>query len=135
MRWISSILSGAIDIRQARIKALRAAEQNAYVGVAAGDERVTEARAALRDAADTLRSVSRGHSRQVRLYCRLFRYDLEAAASALIRLHNMTGYHGYSSEARKLVLDDIFVSLGARGHLTAERDQGKSKRRWSAKDG
>jgi hypothetical protein len=120
MRRISSILTGAIDIRQARTKALQAAEQNAYVGVAAGDERVTEARAALMDAAGTLRSVSRGHSRLVRLYCRLFRYDLEAAASALIRLHHMTGYHGYSNEARKLVLDDIYVFLGARGQITAQ---------------
>jgi hypothetical protein len=69
-----------------------------------------------------LRSISRGHSWQVRLYCRLSRYDLEAAASALIRLHNMTGNPGYNDEEQKLMLDAIYVLLGAaRGHLTAER--------------
>jgi hypothetical protein len=77
-----------LDTRQARIKALQAAEQNAYVGGAASAERVTEARAALRDAAAALRAISRGHSWQVRLYCRRFHYDLEEVASTLIRLHN-----------------------------------------------
>jgi hypothetical protein len=47
---------------------------------------------------------------------------LEAAASALIRLHNMTGNPGYNDEEQKLMLDAIYVLLGAaRGHLTAER--------------
>lgn|SRR5262245_36036523 len=103
---IDSILSGAIggvlawlvgkpiaDARDNRLKGLQAAEQNAQVGRAAGVERIVAARAALNDAASALQSISRGHPRLVRLYCRFVGYDcdLEEAASALIRLHNMTG--------------------------------------------
>jgi len=73
-----------VDVRDKRIKALQAAEQNAYVGYAATGERVKAAKAALSEAASSLRSISRGHGWPVRLYCRFARYDLEAAANSLI---------------------------------------------------
>jgi hypothetical protein len=41
--WIGKPI---VDIRDRRIKALQAGEQNAYVGYGASNERVTEARAA-----------------------------------------------------------------------------------------
>jgi hypothetical protein len=63
----------------------------------------------------------RAHSWLIRLYCRLFGYDLEAAANALTSLHNMVGHPSYSYETRKLVLDGIHVLLGASGHLRPER--------------
>jgi hypothetical protein len=50
-----------VDVRDKRIKALQAAEQNAYVGASAGNKRITEASAALSEAASGLRSISRGH--------------------------------------------------------------------------
>jgi hypothetical protein len=108
--WIGEPISAA---RNKRIKALQAAEQNSHIGGAAGAERIAAAKAALNDAASALRSISRGHQWPVRLYCRFVRYDLEAAASGLIRLHNMTGDHGYDDKARQLALDAIYVFLGA----------------------
>jgi hypothetical protein len=50
-----------VDLRDKRIKALQAAEQNAHVGYGASKERIKEARAALNEAASGLRSISRGH--------------------------------------------------------------------------
>jgi hypothetical protein len=116
--WIGKPI---VEAREMRIKALQAAEQNARVGVAAGDERITTARAALNDAASGLRSISRGHSWPVRLYCLFARIDLEMAASALITLHNRAGDYGYDNERRQFVLDAIYLFLGAHRHLSKER--------------
>src|SRR5215831_12626055 len=46
-------------LRDKRLKALHAAEQNTHVGYGASDQRVREARAALNGAASSLRSISR----------------------------------------------------------------------------
>jgi len=110
-----------VDVRDKRIKALHAAEQNAHVGYGASNERVTEARAALNEAASGLRSISRGYGWPVRLYCRLARYDLEAAAAALIHLHNITGHEYFNNEARSLVRDAVYVFLHAHQHLSRKR--------------
>jgi hypothetical protein len=119
INWVGKPI---LDTREARIKALQSAQQNAYVGFEAPDERKLEARAALGDAAATLQSISRGQSWLIRLYCRLFRYDLETAAGALITLHNMIGGPpSYDRERRKLLLDGIHVLLRACGHLRPER--------------
>jgi hypothetical protein len=80
-----------LDVRDKRLKALQAVEQNAHIGFPASQERIREARAALNEAAGGLRSISRGHGLPVRLFCRFAGYDLEAAANCLIRLHNVTG--------------------------------------------
>ena len=111
-----------VDVRDKRIKALHAAEQNAHVGYGASNERVTEARAALNEAASGLRSISRGYGWPVRLYCRLARYDLEAAANWLITLHNMAGEPGYDDKARRqIALDATYMFLRAHQHLSRER--------------
>ena len=99
--WIGKPI---VDVRDKRIKALHAAEQNAHVGYAATDERIVAARTALNEAASALRAVSRGHGWPVRVYCWLARYDLEAAAYALISLHNKTGHPHYDDKTRQLVL-------------------------------
>ena len=104
-----------------RIKAIHAAEQNAWVGSGASDQRIEAARAALNDAASGLRSISRGHSWPVRLYCLFFNVDLEMAANALIALHNIAGDSGYNSEARQFIVDAIYVFLRADRHLSKER--------------
>jgi hypothetical protein len=116
--WIRKPIS---DARDKRIKALQAAEGNAHVGGAATAERITAARAALNGAASALRSIARGHPWPVRVYCWFFRYDLEAAAFALISLHNMTGHSEYDRARRQLVLDAVHLFLGAHRHLSAER--------------
>jgi len=124
--WIGKPIS---DARDKRIKALQAVEQNSFVGGAARDERIREARAALNEAASSLRSISRGHGWPVRLYCRFARYDQEAAANCLITLHNMTGQYGYDDKERQLQVDAIYVFLRAhKQHLSRERvDEIKSQ--------
>jgi hypothetical protein len=109
-----------VDVRDKRIKALQAAEQHAHVGYGSSVERIIEAKAALNEAASGLRSISRGHGRPVRLYCRLARYDLEAAAIWLITLHNLTGEFGYD-ETRQIALDATYMFLRAHQHLSRER--------------
>jgi hypothetical protein len=108
-----------LDARDKRLKALQAAEQNTHVGRAARDERRREARAALNEAASALRSISRGQW-PVRLYCWFARYDLEAAAAALVHLHNITG-SDFHDEARPFVRDAVYVFLRAHQHLSRER--------------
>jgi hypothetical protein len=116
--WIGKPI---VDVRDKRIKALHAAEQNAHVGYGASIERIKEARTALNEAASGLRSVSRGYGWPVRLYCRLARYDLEGAANWLIDLHNGAGDISYLDERRQIVLDAIHIFLRAHQHLTRER--------------
>ena len=110
-----------IDVRDKRLKALQAAEQHAFVGFVAGNEREAGARAALNEAASGLQSISRGHGWPVRLYCRPARYDLEAAANWLITMHNMAGKIGYDDKRRQIVLDAIYIFLRAHQHLSRER--------------
>jgi len=110
-----------VDVRDKRIKALQAAVQNAHVGYTASDKRIVDARAALSEAASSLRSISRGHGWPVRLYCRFARYDLEAAANCLIALHNWTG-SPQDDEPRQIALDAIHMFLRAhQQHLSRER--------------
>jgi len=116
--WVGKSIS---DVRDKRIKALQAAEQNAHVDGHASDDRVTEARAALNEAASGLRSISRGHGWPVRVYCWFVGYDPEAAASCLITLHNTTGNYRYGDEARQLFVDAIYMFLRADKHLSPER--------------
>ena len=110
-----------IDVRDKRIKVLQAADQNAYVYFTASSERITEARAALSEAASSLRSISRGHGWPVRLYRRLARYDLKGAASWLITLHNWAGLNGVYEEPRQVAVDAIHIFLRAHHHLSRER--------------
>jgi hypothetical protein len=110
-----------VDVRDKRIKALHAAEQNAHVGFGASKERVTEASTALNEAASGLRSISRGYGWPVRLYCRLARYNLEAAADWLITLHNWAGDMLYEDERRQIALDAIYIFLRAHQHLSRKR--------------
>ena len=122
LAWLATNWVGKpiVDARDKRLKALQAAEQNTFVGGGASDERRGAARAALNEAASALRSISRGQW-QVRLYCWIARYDLEAAAAALIHLHNITGHEYFNNEARSLVRDAVYVFLHAHQHLSRKR--------------
>jgi hypothetical protein len=121
LAWLAANLVGKpiVDARDKRLKALQAAEQNTHVGGTASDERRVAARAALNKAASALRSISRGQ-RPVRLYCCFARYDLEAAAAALVQLHNITG-SDFHDEARLFFRDAVYVFLRAHRHLSQER--------------
>jgi hypothetical protein len=116
--WIANPI---LEVRDKRIKALQAAEQNGHVGGYASNERIAAARGALNEAASSLRSISRGHGWSARLYCRFARYDLEDAANALSSLHNMTGREEYDDKTHQLVLDAIYLFLRAHKHLSPER--------------
>jgi hypothetical protein len=122
LAWLATNLVGKpiVDARDKRLNALQVAEQNAYVGGGASDERRVAARAALGEAASALRSISRGQW-PVRLYCRFARYDLEAAAAALVHLHNITGVAHFHDEARPFFRDAVYVFLRAHQHLSRER--------------
>ena len=121
LAWLATNWVGKpiVDARDKRLKALQAAEQNTYVGDTASDERRVVARAALNEAASALRSISRGQW-PVRLYCCFARYDLEAAAAAIVHLHNMTGLN-FDNEARAFFRDAVYVFLRAHRHLSRER--------------
>jgi hypothetical protein len=45
---------------------------------------------------------------QVRLYCRFARYDLEAAAAALVHLHNITGSDFHDEATHSFVRDAMY---------------------------
>jgi hypothetical protein len=122
LAWLAANWIGKpiVEARDKRVKALHAAEQNSFVGSSAGDARIATARAALSDAASGLRSISRSHW-PVRLYFRTAHIDPEAAANALIGLHNMTGEAGYDDETRQLLRDAVYVLLGAHQHLSRKR--------------
>jgi hypothetical protein len=114
--WVGKPIA---DARDKCLKALKVAEQNAHVGYLASAERIVEARAALNDAVSDLRSISRGQSWPVRLYCWFVGYDLETAARALIGLHRMIGH--YDDEGRQFFDDAVHVFLRAHPHLKRER--------------
>jgi ribosomal protein S12 methylthiotransferase accessory factor YcaO len=62
LAWLATNWVGKpiVNGRDKRLKALQAAEQNAFVGSGASDERRRAAKAALNEAASALRSISRG---------------------------------------------------------------------------
>ena len=106
--WIGKPI---VEARAMRIKAPRVAEHDAWVTGGASDDRIRAARAALNDAASGLRSISRGHSWPVRLYCRFSGIDLELAARVLIQLHNIAGDFGYDTDMRQRLVEPMSRSL------------------------
>ena len=122
LAWVATNWVGKpiVDARDKRLAALQAAEQNAFVGGGTSDERRRAARAALNEAASALRSISRSQW-PVRLYCWFARYDLEAAAAALVHLHNITGHDYFNNEQHSFCRDAVYVFLRAHQHLSRER--------------
>jgi hypothetical protein len=111
-----------LDVRLARLDALKVAELYGFIGYGYGDDETNRARDALGDAATSLRSLNRGQPWTARLYCRLLNYDLEVAASVLFGLVGLVGARlGEENTSRKDAVDAICLLLNARRHLNEKR--------------
>ncbi len=140
-----------LTLREKRREALEVAERYAYVGAgrdrlpaAIRDTELTyvvrdtglvdlhdrtpplseeyqRALSALLDAGNSLRAHFRERSLAAQIYCRLFGYDLDCAARALLGLAEaVRGQHHINKRARRrLILHALLVALGATDHLSA----------------
>jgi hypothetical protein len=122
-----------LTLREKRREALEVGERYAYVGLHEAlylmnddglrrptDEYQNTALAALRDAGNSLRVYFRERSLATQIYCRLFGYDLDYAARALLGLSEAARVPYLIDErARRLTLHALFVALGSTHHLSA----------------
>lgn len=98
---------------------MQIAEKYLNVNHASSDELRTTARASLNDVGTALRAYSREASFATRLWCHLWKYDLDVAAGCLFGLAQTAfGTYSISEEQRKNAITALYVSLGATRHLT-----------------
>jgi hypothetical protein len=84
--------------------------------------RVLDARGAIREIGNSLRSYARTTSRPVRLYCQWRSYHLEDAADAMDGLASMTGDPRDFADERRNNIDLLHIRLKADApHLTPKR--------------
>jgi hypothetical protein len=124
LAWVTYNWAGKpiLDVRCARLEALKAAELYGFIGYGYSEDETNRARDALSDAATALRSLNRGQPWTARLYCRFSKYDLEVAASVLSGLVGLVGAHlGQENTSRRDAVDAIHLMLNASQHLSAER--------------
>jgi hypothetical protein len=108
-----------LALREKRLEALQIGVRYANVNHTSSNGLRDRALKALHDTANALRALSRERSFAVRVWCRLFKYNLEAASLCLFGLaEGPRGEYLVSSERQKLTLDALFVSLGATHHLS-----------------
>lgn len=111
-----------LDVRAARLDALKAAELYSFKGFGYSDDETNAARRALSDAANALRALSRGQPWTARLYCQALGYDLELSASVLMGFVGLVGAAlGHGNSSRRDGVDAVHVLLNATQHLTNER--------------
>jgi hypothetical protein len=124
LAWLAYNWAGKpiLDVRCARLDALKVAELYGFVGYGYSENETNRARDALSDAAISLRSLNRGQPWTARLYCRLLKYDLEVAASVLFGLVGLVGAHlGEENTSRRDAVDAIHLLLNAGQHLSPAR--------------
>jgi hypothetical protein len=124
LAWIAYNWMGKpiLDVRPARIEALKAAELYGFVGYGYGEDEINTARNALSNAAMSLRALSRGQPWTAKLYCNLLHYDLELSSSVLMGLVGLTGANlSHDNTSRRDGSDAIHVLLNAGQHMTTER--------------
>lgn len=124
LAWLAYNWAGKpiLDVRSARLDALKAADLYGFTGYGHGDEETNKAKAALNEAATILRSLSRGQPWTAKVYCRVLGYDLEFAGSVLIGLAGLVGaLLRIENPSRRDGVDAVHVLLGASKHLSAER--------------
>jgi len=110
-----------VALQRERIAALQAAERYYTVDASASEDERDAAVKALFEAGTTLRAYQRGWSTAVRLWCFVWRYDLDLAAQALFGLaEGPRGKMAIPPEARKNTLNALYVALGAHRHLPPE---------------
>jgi hypothetical protein len=98
-----------LALREKRLEALEIGERYANVNLTSSDGLRDRALKALHDTANALRALSRERSFAVRVWCRLFKYNLAAASLCLFGLaEGRRGQYVSSSEQRRLTLDALF---------------------------
>jgi hypothetical protein len=124
LAWIAYNWMGKpiLDVRFARIDALKAAELYGFVGYGYEENEINAARSALSNAAMSLRALNRGQPWIAKLYCKYLHYDLELASSVLMGLVGLTGANlSHDNTSRRDGSDAIHVLLNASQHMTTER--------------
>jgi hypothetical protein len=124
LAWLAYNWAGkpVLDVRSARLDALKAAELYGFIGYGHGDEETNKAKAALNEAATELRSLSRGQPWAAKLYCHPLGYDLELAGSSLVGLAGLTGaFLGPENSSRRDSVDAVHILLNANKHLDGKR--------------
>jgi hypothetical protein len=124
LSWVALNFFGKpiLALRDKRREALEVGERYAYVGLhgSPSEEYQKRALSELHDAGNLLRAHFRERSLATRIYCRVFGYDLDYAARAMLGLAEATrGQYQISEKARRLTLHALFVALGATHHLSA----------------
>ena len=119
--WIaSSILGGPlVTFWSDRRTALEVVQEHGSVGYLAADDRIREAKEALRSAASKMGYYAAGGPLIVRVYCWFLCYDLPYAMRALNGLHDLIGEGPADQQANNQ--DVVRLLLGAIRLLTAER--------------
>src|SRR5580698_2090735 len=124
LAWLAYNWAGKpiLDVRSARIDALKTAELYGFIGYGYTDDETKRARDSLGEAATSLRSLHRSQPWTSRLYCRVLNYDLETAASILFGLVGLVGAHlNQENRSRRDSVDAIHLALNACRHLSAQR--------------
>ncbi|ABD08142.1 conserved hypothetical protein [Rhodopseudomonas palustris HaA2] len=124
--WFAVYFIGkpVVALQDRRLEALQTAERYYAVDIRASEEVRDAAEKALFEAGLSLRTLQRGWSTAVRLWCWVWGYDLDLAAQALFGLaEGPRGKIAIAPEIRKNTLDALYVALGAHKHLSAEAVQ------------
>ncbi|MBI5130264.1 MAG: hypothetical protein HZA66_12545 [Rhodopseudomonas palustris] len=124
--WFAVYFVGkpVVALQQNRLEALKVAERYYLVDMNASEDERDAALKALFEAGVALRTLHRGWSTAVRMWCWIWRYDLDLAAQALFGLaEGPRGNLVIAPETRKNTLDALYVALGAHKHLSAETVQ------------
>ena len=118
--WFATNFLGRpiLDLRECRLNALKIAERYSGVSLASSAGLRGTALTAYVDAGNAFLAYSREGSIAVRLWCRVFGYDLEIAALCLFGLADGPRGHSVSNETRRNTLNALHVSLGAAHHLS-----------------
>jgi hypothetical protein len=110
-----------LAIREKRLEALQFGERYSHVSSRSSDELRDTALKSLHDVGNALLAYSRERSIATRLWCWIFRYDLELAARCLFGLaEGARGEYSIPGEQRKNTLNALYVSLGATWHLSRQ---------------
>ena len=111
----------ALHARDRRLHALDAVGSNAYVGSDAPEERIFQARKALREAASELRAIGRAHAWPVKAFSDVYGCNFEIAANALMASASLSGGDKSYDDDRSMLADIVYYCLGAGSHLTPDR--------------
>jgi hypothetical protein len=121
--WFAIYFVGkpVVALQENRLAALKVAERYYTVDMSASEDERDVALKALFEVGTALRTLQRGWSTAVRLWCWVWGYDLDLAAQALFGLaEGPRGKIAIAPETRKNTLDALYVALGAHKHLSSE---------------